>query len=333
MNLQRGFLISIILALLFITGKMLEPFLGYLLGTVVLAFVLYPLQKRLSTKIGERASALLIVVFTLLAAIIPFALTVNAVVDDAQNLDINLNETNFVNSSEIEEKIKEYTGRTVDIEQEIENTLADFTSTTIGSVSKVLNILTNVSIGLSISLFVLYYLLKDGKGFKSWLIDTTPMPKDIQEELYSQTNKTTWAVVKGHVLVALIQGSIAGLGLYFVGIDNYAFWTFIMILMAFIPIVGAFIVWGPAGIYLIGLGRVSAGIFLLLWGAVVVSLTDNFLRPLLVDRGSKLHPAVILIGVIGGIYVFGAAGIFMGPVALGVLKSALEVFKANYEEL
>jgi len=333
MNLQRGFLISVILALLFVTVKMLEPFLGYLLGTLVLGFVLYPLQKRLSPRVGERASALLIIIFTLLAVIIPFALTVNAAIDDAQNLDIDLNETQYFNSTELEEKIEDYTGRNIDIEQEIERVLENFTSSTIGSVSRVLNILTNVSIGLSISLFVLYYLLKDGSSFKAWLIDTTPIPENIQEELYQETNETTWAVVKGHVLVALIQGLIAGLGLYLVGIDNYAFWTFIMILLAFIPIIGAFIVWGPAGFYLIALGRTSAGIFLLLWGAVIVGLTDNFLRPLLVDRGSKLHPAVILIGVIGGIYVFGAAGIFMGPVTLGVLKSALEVFKENYEEL
>jgi predicted PurR-regulated permease PerM len=106
-----------------------------------------------------------------------------------------------------------------------------------------------------------------------------------------------------------------------------------MILLAFIPLVGAFLVWGPAGGYLIFTGRPAPGIFLLIWGAVVVGLTDNFLRPLLVDREAELHPAVILIGVLGGLTVFGAAGIFMGPIALGVLKSVLEVFRNNYDEL
>ncbi|MFB6115700.1 MAG: AI-2E family transporter [Candidatus Nanohalobium sp.] len=334
MDLQKGFLISVILVLLFVTGKMLQPFLGYLLGTLMVAFVLYPVHQKLSPKIGERASAFLLIILTLVVAIIPFALAVNAVIDDARDLTGNLNQSELViDTGIIEDKIKELTGRSIDIEAQLESALNTFISTTIGNVSTVLDIVTNLAIGLSLSFFILYYLLKDGKALKDWVMDTTPMPMEIQKKLYKKTNKTTWAVVKGHVAVAIIQGSVAGLGLYATGIGNSAFWTFVMILLAFIPIVGAFLVWGPAGAYLFLTGKPAAGTFLLIWGTVVVGLTDNFLRPLLVDRSSELHPGIILIGVIGGVYVFGAAGIFMGPIAFGVLKSVLEVFKNNYDEL
>lgn len=333
MDLQKGFLISVTLALLFIAGQMFRPFLGYLLGTVMLAFVLYPLQRRMAPRIGPRISAGVLIIFTLLAAVIPFALTINAVVDDAQELTGNLNNTDIIQTEEIERMIFEVTGRQIDADGAIEGFARDFIANTLGNISNILDIVTNVSIGLSLSIFVLFYLLKDGKEFKSWLRETTPMPAEIQDKLYTRTYKTTWAVVKGHVLVALAQGTIAGLGLFLVGIESYAFWTFIMILLAFIPIVGAFLVWGPAGAYLFLTGRPAAGTFLVIWGAVVVGFTDNFLRPLLVDRDAELHPAIILIGVIGGLYVFGAAGIFMGPISLGVLKSVLEVFRNNYEEL
>ena len=70
-----------------------------------------------------------------------------------------------------------------------------------------------------------------------------------------------------------------------------------------------------------------------MYGSIVVGLTDNFLRPLLVDKSAELHPAIILIGVIGGVYVFGAVGLFIGPVLFGILKSVLEVFKKNYDTL
>lgn len=333
MNIQKGFLISVILVLLLIAAELFRPFLGYLLGTVMLAFVLYPLQRRMAPRIGPRISAGILIIFTLLAAVIPLAVAVNAVVDDARDLNENLNQTQLLDIEELETMIFEMTGQQIDIDTELDQVLNSFITNTLGSVSTVLDIVTNLSIGLSLSLFVLFYLLKDGKKFKSWLMETTPMPQDIQEELYDKTYITTWAVVKGHVLVAIAQGSIAGLGLLVVGIDSYAFWTFIMILLAFIPIVGAFLVWGPAGAYLLMTGRPYAGVFLLLWGTVVVGFTDNFLRPLLVDRKAELHPAVILIGVIGGLYVFGAAGIFMGPISLGVLKSVLEVFKNSYEDL
>lgn len=333
MDMQKGFLISITLGLLFIAGKLLQPFLGYLLGTVMIAFVLYPLQKRLSPKIGERVSAALLIALTVVIIIIPFALSVNAVIGDAQDLSTDFNETQLLQTDNIEQKVYELTGQQVDINGRFQDLFNSFISNAVGNVSQVLNILTNLSIGITVSSFALFYFLKDGKKFKNWIQETTPLPQDIQDQLYSKTYKTSWAVVKGHVIVAIAQGTIAGLGLYLAGIESYAFWTFIMILLAFIPLVGAFLIWGPAGAYLIATGRPAPGIFLLIWGSVAVGLTDNFLRPLLVDREAELHPAVILIGVLGGLTVFGAAGIFMGPIALGVLKSVLEVFRNNYDEL
>ena len=333
MDLQRGFLISVTLSLLFITLQMLRPVLGYLLGTVMIAFVLYPLHRRMAPKIGPRVSAFTLIVFTLLAAIIPLGLAVNAVIDDARGLADNVNNTSVVETDDLERQIFKLTGQEIDIDSEIEGFINNLASQAIGGASRVIGIVTDVSIGISLSLFVLFYMLKDGKDFKAWLKETTPLPDHIQDKLYGKTYKTTWAVVKGHVLVAIAQGSIAGLGFLMVGIDNYMFWTFVMILLAFIPIVGAFLVWGPASLFLFMTGRPAQGMFLAIWGAVVVGFTDNFLRPILVERDADLHPAIILIGVIGGLYVFGSAGIFMGPIALGVLKSVLEVFRNNYDEL
>lgn len=230
----------------------------------MVAFVLYPPQKELRSRIGSRLSAGLLVIFTLVAAVVPFVLVVNAVVDDARTLAGSFNNSNVLKVDQIQEKIHEWTGRDIDVNAEIEHVFRTFVSDTLGSVSKILDILANVSIGFTISLFVTFYLLKDGKDFKDWFQRTAPMPQDIQEDLYQNTYDTTWAVVKGHVLVAIAQGAVAGLGLFLVGIQSYAFWTFIMIMLAFIPLVGAFLVWGPAGLYLLLNGRPSAGVFLLI---------------------------------------------------------------------
>ncbi|MFB6180337.1 MAG: AI-2E family transporter [Candidatus Nanohalobium sp.] len=333
MDVQKGFLLAVIALFLGIAARMLRPFLGYILITVIIAFVLYPLQRRISPFLGKKISAFILVILTLGLTIVPFALTVNAVIDDAQDLAGDLNGSETIKMDKFEQSIKDLTGRSIDIEAQLENVLRNFVSTTIGSVSTVLNVVTNIAIGVTLSVFLIFYLLVDGIRFKEWLKDITPLPKDLQDEMYAKTSKTTWAVVKGHIAVAAVQGSIAGLGLYLVGFQNYAFWTFVMVLLAFIPIVGAFIVWGPASILLFAQSRPSAGAFLLIWGAVVVGFTDNFLRPLLVDKNADLHPAVILLGVIGGMYVFGAAGILMGPIAFGVLKTVLEVFNERYHEL
>ena len=104
-------------------------------------------------------------------------------------------------------------------------------------------------------------------------------------------------------------------------------------LLSIIPLIGSGLVWVPAFIYLLLLNRAGPAIFLLLYSTIVVGLTDNFLRPLLVDEDADLHPATILVGVIGGVFLLGAPGLFVGPIILGVLKSTLMVFRNNYEDL
>lgn len=106
-----------------------------------------------------------------------------------------------------------------------------------------------------------------------------------------------------------------------------------MVLLSFLPIVGPFIVWGPAVAYLASIGSIFEALFLAAYGLTVVGLTDNIMGPLVVDKSSELHPAVIIIGVLGGVYLFGAPGLFIGPIILGVLRSTLVVFRNNYSEL
>jgi predicted PurR-regulated permease PerM len=333
MNSQRGFLLLLVSVLLIVSGLMLRPFLGYILGALLLAFMLMPLQDRLSDYIGDKISAFSLIILTFLAVSIPFALIFGAVAEDAQDVIGDANQTDFVDMDRAEELVLEYTGQEVDIDSEIGDAVRTFVSTTLGSFSEFINVLTGLAIGFSVMLFALYYLLKDGRRLSNYIKNLMPLPDNIVNSLHRKTYRTTWAVIKGHILVAVIQGIVAGIGLWFTGVPNFFFWTFVMILLAFIPIVGAFLVWGPASLYLIMIGRPVPGIILLIYGSVVVGLTDNFLRPLLVDRSANLHPAVILIGVIGGVYVFGAAGLFIGPVVFGVLKAVLEVFKNNYYEL
>jgi predicted PurR-regulated permease PerM len=181
--------------------------------------------------------------------------------------------------------------------------------------------------------FLMYYFLTDGGKLVSFIRDTAPLPEDIQQQLYEEVNMTTWAVIKGHVLVAVVQGLLAGLGLALTGVPNYIFWTSVMIILAFIPIIGTFMVWGPAAAYLFLIDEPLMAVLLALYGLTVVALSDNFLRPFAVDRGTNLHPAVILIGVIGGVYLFGASGLFLGPIMLGIFKSVLLVFKNSYKDL
>jgi len=333
MNVQKGFLLILTAALAVVTWLMIKPLLGYVLGAVILAFLLRPLQIKLSPYLGSSATAGLLMLFGIVVLILPVMLASAAVIQDATELSQDINQTGNFNTTLIEQSIQEYTGQEVDIENALSNTLDRFTSTVFGSFSQIVNVIVSIGIGLTLMLFVIYYLLKDGEKFVSWLKDITPLPVEIQDGLHERINKTTWAVIKGHVAVAVAQGLIAGAGLVVAGVPNYIFWTFIMVILAFLPMIGTIIIWGPAAIYLFAIGEVNSAIFLAIYGIVVVGLTDNIMRPLVVDKGADLHPAVIIIGVIGGVYLFGAPGLFIGPIILGIFKSVLLVFKNNYSEL
>ena len=295
--------------------------------------MMHPMQRRLRKLVGDRISAFLLVIFGILVVVLPILGIGAAVIEDATNLAEDLEESDAINTTQIEQTVREYTGQEFDIEASLDSLIHTFTQTTLGGVSQIVTTIAEISIGVTLLVFLLYYILKDGEKFVTWIRETTPLPSDIQNQLYARVNKTTWAVIKGHVLVAVVQGLVAGLGLAITGVPNYAFWTFIMVILGFIPIIGTVVVWMPAALYLFAINRSAAAISLFVYGLVIVGLTDNILRPIAVDRGSNLHPAVIIVGVIGGVYIFGAAGLFIGPILLGIFKAILLVFKNNYEDL
>lgn len=333
MNLQKSFLIAIILGLSFVAWLMVKPFLAYLLMSLILAFTLRPLQNKLDKKIPESLSAGILVILSLFVLILPLLISGLAVFQDAQDLSQDLEQSELLNTTQIEQDILELTGRSVDIESTVNGAVDTFFNTAFGNVAKIVTEVSSAMIGITLMLFVAYYLLKDGDELVDWIVDTSPLPDDLERSVADKTRETTWAVLKGHVMVAFIQGVVAGIGLLITGVPNYLFWTFMMVLLGFVPIVGSTVVWIPASIYLVLIDRPVAGLFLFLYGAIIVGLVDNIVRPLTVDRGTDLHPAVIIIGVIGGVYVFGAPGLFIGPVFLGTLRAMMEVFRNNYEDL
>lgn len=330
MDHRKLFLVSMVAVLSAAFFLMMEPFLTFILFAVILAFLLHPLKGRMSSRLGNRVSAIILMVFAFLVAVIPIVLGTGAILGDVQDLSKDVNRTDFVNTSEIEFYFSKYTGLNINLDASLNNALNEFSNLAFGSFTQVLNLAVNISIGLTMMVFLLYYFLKDGSEMVQWFKEMLPIPEEVKDNVFERVNRTTWAVIRGHLLIAVIQGLIAGLGLFLTGVPNYLFWTFVMIVLGIVPVIGSVIVWGPASFYLFTENKTPEAAFLVLYGLIVVGLTDNFLRPILVDRKADIHPAAILIGVIGGVHLFGAAGIFFGPILVGVLKSLIVVLKDNY---
>lgn len=332
MNERKGFLLFMIAVFGAAVGLMLLPFFTYILGAAILAFILRKPQFALKKKIGERPSAAILTISAIVLAVFPVILAGMAVADDARDLVNNINTTEVVDLGNLEDTISSLTGQEIDIQASLTQAVREFSSATLGEFSQVVNMLANLGIGLSLMLFLLYYFLKDGKEFVKWVKDISPLPENLEDNLLGQLSETTSAVMKGHLLVAIAQALIAGVGLAVFGVPNSVFWTFIMMLLGLLPIIGSMLVWLPAAAYLAITDPVS-GILLALYGFVAVGLSDNILRPLFVDSSADLHPAVIILGVIGGVVLLGAPGLFIGPIIFGIMKSVLTVFMKNYNEL
>lgn len=185
-------------------------------------------------------------------------------------------------------------------------------------------------LGVFVLLFVMYYGFKDGRRFVQFIYDSMPLREVYKDRLFRESQEVIDAVFVGNILVSVVQGTLGGLGFWAFGIPNPVFWGFVMTILAILPIIGTPVVWVPAGIILIAIGDTFAGVGILIYGLLIVSTVDNFLKPKIIGDRSQVHPAVVLLGVVGGLWVFGAIGFLLGPLILAIFGVLLGLFKADF---
>ncbi|SDK06031.1 AI-2E family transporter [Natronorubrum texcoconense] len=332
MNLSRGYLLALFLVFAYLSWQLVTPFLQYVLGAILIAFVLYPLQGRLENYVSSTVAAFTLVLLAIVGFVVPFVIVAVAVADDIADILQSI-DPESLQLADLEDRIAAETGFEIDITEQLAGSAEQIGTMLLEQTTAWFSALTHALIGLGLMLFVLYYLLKEGDSLMSWLREMTPLPEDVQDDLYGELNEVMWAVLAGHVLIAIIEGVIAGLALFATGIPNAAFWTFIMVILSLVPLIGAPLVWIPAAIYLFAIGEPVLAVALAIYSAIVVGIADDYLRPIVVDQFAEISPAVIILGVLGGIYAFGIMGLFFGPVILGALLAVVDVIDDNYDRL
>ena len=139
------------------------------------------------------------------------------------------------------------------------------------------------------------------------------------------------ATIKGSILVAVLQGALGGLIFWLLGLHAPVLWGVVMGLLALLPAIGAALIWVPAAIYLLATGSIWQGVVLLMFGAFVIGLVDNILRPLLVGKDTKMPDYVVLISTLGGLATFGLNGFVIGPVIAAIFIAAWDIFSESNE--
>jgi predicted PurR-regulated permease PerM len=180
-------------------------------------------------------------------------------------------------------------------------------------------------VNLFVMLYVLYFLLRDGKALSAQAARALPLAPRHTRRLLTQFATVVRATVKGNVVVALVQGTLGGMAFWVLGITGPLLWGALMALLSLLPAVGAALVWGPVAIYLLSTGSLWPAVGLTAWGVVVIGLVDNVLRPILVGKETRLPDYLILIATLGGLAAFGLNGFVIGPVIAAIFIATWEI--------
>jgi predicted PurR-regulated permease PerM len=186
---------------------------------------------------------------------------------------------------------------------------------------------------LFVMLYAMFFFLKDGKKILQRIFYYMPLRHEDEIRMLERFVSVTRATIKGTLLIGLIQGSLAGIAFYFAGIDGAAFWGTIMVILSVIPGIGTALIWVPTVIYLYAVGEPLAATLLGIWCAGVVGTVDNFLRPTLVGKDAEMPDLLILIGTLGGLFLFGPIGFIIGPVVCGLFLTALDIYGAAFKSI
>lgn len=184
-------------------------------------------------------------------------------------------------------------------------------------------------IGFVLTFYILFYFLRDRSAALESLRPLSPLSKLDMNRLFNEIIDTVHATLYGTLAVAIVQGTLGGLMFWWLGLPAPLLWGIVMGLLAIVPVLGAFVIWIPAALFLALEGSEGKALLLTLWGAIVVGGIDNLLYPMLVGSRLKMHTILAFISIVGGLIVFGPSGLILGPVIFTVTRFLLEIWSSR----
>jgi predicted PurR-regulated permease PerM len=189
-----------------------------------------------------------------------------------------------------------------------------------------------IGMQLLVTFFLLFYFFRDRDWTLATVRSLVPLSDREANTALARVKDIVHAIVFGTVLVALVQGALGGLMFWWLGLPGPLLWGSVMAVLAVLPVIGAALVWVPAAIFLALQGSLGKAAVLAAWGGIVVALIDNLLYPLFVGKKVRMHTVPVFLALVGGLALFGAPGIVLGPVVLAVTVVLLEVWRARTAE-
>ena len=341
------------LAILLLAFYITKPFLPALFTGAIIAYLSYPLYKKMSAYLKNKNVASFIIAFLIvLLFAVPSLVMLGLVSKEAYATYTTLSQqnlgTNFLKvvckderwlSCKTIRSFVDFLPRN-DLDYYLQVTIGKITVFIIDNVSKFLASIPLILLNFFVMIFVVYYLLKDGDDVAERIKNILPLKESHKQHVLGRFHDVTYAVFYGNILTAVLQGILGGIGFFIFGISSPILWGFVMMLFALVPYFGTAIVWLPAALNLVFVGYLQndnsatiRGVALIVYGILIISSIDNFLKPKLISVKAKVHPILALVGVLGGLSLFGFLGLVLGPVMLALLMTFVDIYEDEKSEI
>jgi predicted PurR-regulated permease PerM len=346
-QLFAAFFFAVFLFLLYQLYLFVAPFFAPLLWAAILALAFYPLTTRLVRLFRGRRSlaAFALVLLVTVIAILPAFYLGSVLVAEATGAYRRLQHA--VQQGEVVALMAQIRDsplgglwtRAVRLLEQFSLDLSDLllrganwlSDQIVGQATNLArNVLVSV-VNFLLMLVALFFFFRDGEAMAGRVRELLPMDAEHKDAIFARLYSTLTAVVQSMVLTAVAQGVLGGIGYGLIGgLTFTVFLGFLTAIASFLPLVGPALVWGAAAIYLFLVGDVGRAVGLALWGALVVSTADNWIKPLFISGRAKLPTFLLLIAILGGLQVYGFLGVFLGPVILAILVAFVDIYREEY---
>ncbi|MBN2705650.1 MAG: AI-2E family transporter [Deltaproteobacteria bacterium] len=338
---KRTFLVMLLLlSLLF--AVLLQPFWSAIFWACIIGLIFSPLHRRLwqNGKTGANLAALGTLLLCLIICIVPILFVIGSFFQEGFGFYQSLKSGEFDLNSRIEQIQTAFPAIRSFLES-LHLDLHNFQTQLSEGALSVTGYLAQHAVGLgqgtmqllvslALMLYVAFFMLRDGDKLVDLLIRALPLGNEREHLLFAKFAEVVRATIKGNLLVAIVQGSLGGFIFWAIDVRGALLWGVVMTLLSLIPVVGAGLIWGPVAIYLFAIGAWVQGLVLVAFGALVIGLADNILRPLLVGRDTKLPDYLVLLSTLGGFALFGMNGFVLGPLIAALFIAFWEIFMREF---
>jgi len=328
-TIRRFSVIFLLVILAILAFLLLKPLLLSIISGLILAYVFLPVFKKINKFIKNKTiCAILITLLVLIIILVPLWFIVPILFKQGfevfrylQTVNVDIHKVVIFLFPTATEQFSAQL--TVTISSIVSKASAAF----LGYLANTFIEIPTFILNTFITGFIFFYGLKEGEKFADFIRGLSPLSKSKEELIERQFRDITYSVIYGQFIVGLIQGVLASIGLFMFGVPNALVLSIIVIFLSILPLIGPFFVWVPVASYLFATASVGTTIGYLLYNIIIVSTADNIMRSYIVAKAAKISNAIVFVGMLGGLFLFGIIGVLLGPLILAYFITFIEAYK------